>query len=190
MRNRSEFEATLQLLADGAKRRLLAELIVLLGASEMRFRVGRIASLCLLMISEVAAMSTWFATNVSGGAIKSHWQLTKFHEVFAHKQRAGRVRGRYAAKRLAALPDRIDLRRLFQWSAFIAGGSTFSVILFEPTSPYVPILRFATAARLAGVYPVGVAIVSTWASGDLGLLISLLVAALTFGLALPHLAAA
>ena len=34
------------------------------------------------------------------------------------------------------------------------------------------------------------AIASTWAAGDLGLLIGLLVAALTFGSALPHLAAA
>jgi MFS family permease len=172
------------------KRALAGPLIALLGASEMRFRIGRIPSLCLLMISEVAAMSTWFATNVSSGAIKSHWQLTKFHEsLLTSSVQAGFVAGTLLSA-LLALPDRIDLRRLFQWSAFIAGGSTFSVILFEPTSPYVSILRFATGFGLAGVYPVGVAIVSTWASGDLGLLISLLVAALTFGSALPHLAAA
>jgi MFS family permease len=138
----------------------------------MRFKVGRIASLGLLVLSEVAAMSTWFATNASIGAIKSHWQLSEFHES------------------LLTLPDRVDLRRLFEWSAFVAGGSTFSVILFEPTSSYVPILRFATGFSLGGVYPVGMAIASTWASGNLGLLMGLLVAALTLGSAVPHLVAA
>src|SRR5260370_28418228 len=147
----------------------------------MRFTVGRIASLGLLMLSEVAAMSTWFATNASIGAIKSHWQLSEFHEsLLTSSVQAGFVAGTLLSA-LLALPDRIDLRRLFAWSAFIAGGSTFTVILFEPTSPYVPILRFATGFSLGGVYPVGMAIASTWASGNLGLLMGLLVAALTLG---------
>jgi len=156
----------------------------------MRFTVGRIPSLGLLMLSEVAAMSTWFATNASIGAIKSHWQLSEFHEsLLTGSVQAGFVAGTLLSA-LLALPDRIDLRRLFGWSTFIAGGSTFSVILFEPTSPYVPILRCTTGFSLAGVYPVGMAIASTWASGNLGLLMGLLVAALTFGSAVPHLAAA
>ena len=43
---------------------------------------------------------------------------------------------------------------------------------------------------MAGVYPVGMKIAATWAAGDLGLLIGLLVGALTLGSALPHLVAA
>ena len=42
---------------------------------------------------------------------------------------------------------------------------------------------------MAGLYPVGMAMVATWARGDLGLLIGILVGALTFGSATPHLAA-
>ena len=40
---------------------------------------------------------------------------------------------------------------------------------------------------LAGVYPVGMKLASTWAKGDMGLMVGILVGALTLGSALPHL---
>jgi MFS family permease len=142
------------------------------------------------MLGEVTAMSTWFATNASIAAIKGHWPLSAFHEaLLTSSVQAGFVAGTLLSA-LLTLPDRVDLRRLFGCSALIAGVSTLAVVLFEPTSPWVPLLRFVTGFCLAGVYPVGMAIASTWAMGNLGLLIGLLVAALTFGSAVPHLAAA
>jgi MFS family permease len=52
-------------------------------------------------------------------------------------------------------------------------------------------LRFVAGAAMAGVYPVGMKLAASWAKagrdGDLGLLIGLLVGALTLGSALPHL---
>ena len=51
-------------------------------------------------------------------------------------------------------------------------------------------LRFVTGMCMAGVYPVGMKIATTWAKRDLGLLIGLLIAALTLGSASPHLLAA
>jgi MFS family permease len=142
------------------------------------------------MFAEVAAMSTWFATNAAIGAIKSNWRLSAFHEsLLTSSVQAGFVVGSITSA-LLVLPERVDLRKLFEWSAFIAGGSTLSVMLFEPTSPCVPMLRFCTGFSLAGVYPIGMAIATTWATGNLGLLIGILVAALTLGSALPHLAAA
>ena len=48
-------------------------------------------------------------------------------------------------------------------------------------------LRFATGMALAGVYPVGMKLASTWAKGDMGLMVGILVGALTLGSALPHL---
>jgi MFS family permease len=40
---------------------------------------------------------------------------------------------------------------------------------------------------MAGIYPVGMKIAATWADGDTGLLVGLLVAALTLGSSTPHL---
>jgi MFS family permease len=40
---------------------------------------------------------------------------------------------------------------------------------------------------MAGVYPVGMKLASTWAQGDMGLMVGILVGALTLGSAAPHL---
>ena len=48
-------------------------------------------------------------------------------------------------------------------------------------------LRFLTGVFLAGVYPIGMKIMSTWTKEDRGLGIGLLVGALTIGSAAPHL---
>ena len=50
-------------------------------------------------------------------------------------------------------------------------------------------LRLLAGAALALVYPVGMKLAASWARGDAGFLVGLLVAALTLGSALPHLAA-
>lgn len=40
---------------------------------------GKTVSLALLLLSEVAAMSVWFATTASLAAIQRDWALTPFH---------------------------------------------------------------------------------------------------------------
>ena len=147
-------------------------------------------ALTLLLLSEVAAMATWFATTASIGAIRARWTLGPFHEaLLTNSVQAGFVAGTLASA-LLGLADRFDLRRLFCACAATAGLANLLMLAFEPTSPAVPLLRFVTGACMAGVYPVGMKIAATWAVGDLGLLIGLLVAALTLGSALPHLVAA
>ena len=61
------------------------------------------------------------------------------------------------------------------------------ILTVEPTSSLVPILRFVTGVCMAGVYPVGMKLAATWARGDMGLMVGLLVGALTLGSAAPHL---
>jgi MFS family permease len=51
----------------------------------------------------------------------------------------------------------------------------------------MPLLRFVTGMAMAGVYPVGMKLASTWADGDMGLMVGILVGALTLGSASPHL---
>ena len=147
----------------------------------------RTRSLVCLMLAQVAAMSTWFATTASLTAIRQGWTLTPFHEgLLTSSVQAGFVAGTLTSALLSAA-DRYDLRRLFATSAAIAGIANLLIALFEPTDAAIPLLRFATGFCLAGVYPVGMKIASTWAKGDLGLLIGLLVGAVTLGSAAPHL---
>jgi MFS family permease len=151
---------------------------------------GKPASLALLLFSEVAAMAAWFATTASLAAIRQHWTLTPFHAALLTSSVQGGFVVGTATSALLSAADRFDLRRLFSVSAMVAGVANLAILGFEPTAPAVPVLRFVTGFCLAGVYPVGMKLAATWAKGDLGLLIGLLVGALTLGSALPHLAAA
>ncbi|WP_298424908.1 MFS transporter [Rhodoblastus sp.] len=153
-------------------------------------RLGRTGSLAILLLCQVAAMACWFASNASIAAIKAQHPLSPFFAaLLTSSVQAGFVVGAFFSA-LLALPDRIDKRRLFRLSALVAALCTGAAALLPPTSPVAPALRFATGISLAGVYPVGMAMAATWARGDLGLLIGLLVGALTLGSASPHLAAA
>ncbi len=65
-----------------------------------------------------------------------------------------------------------------------------AALLIAPIGGTIAILlRFLTGLLLAGVYPVGMKIAVGWGTKDRGLLVGLLVGALTVGSALPHLAA-
>ena len=151
---------------------------------------GKALSLTLLLVSEVAAMAAWFATTASLSAIRAHWSLGPFHEaLLTSSVQLGFVAGTCVSALLSAA-DRFDMRKLFSWAAIVAGLANMAILAFEPTSPAVPALRFVTGFCMAGVYPVGMKLAATWAAGDLGLLIGLLVAALTLGSALPNLLAA
>jgi MFS family permease len=142
------------------------------------------------MVAEVAAMATWFATTASLGAIQARWSLSPFQQaLLTSSVQAGFVVGTLASA-LLSLVDRADLRRLFSTSAFVAAVANAAILLFDPPDPAVPVLRFISGMCMAGVYPVGMKLVATWAEGDLGLLIGVLVAALTLGSASPHAMAA
>ena len=68
-------------------------------------------------------------------------------------------------------------------------GNLMATLLFatDQTPQHIALLGFATGVALAGVYPVGMKLAATWAKGDMGLMVGILVGALTLGSALPHL---
>ena len=53
-------------------------------------------------------------------------------------------------------------------SALVAAAANAAILLVEPTSFAVTVLRFAVGVAMAGVYPVGMKMVSTWAKGTWG----------------------
>ncbi len=147
-------------------------------------------SLIMLLVSEVAAMSTWFATTASLPAIRAQVQLSPFHEALLTSSVQGGFVAGTLCSALLSLPDRFDLRRLFAAGAAVAGVANVIILFCDPGSASIPALRFLTGACMAAVYPVGMKLAATWAAGDLGLLVGLLVAALTLGSAFPHLVVA
>ncbi len=153
-------------------------------------RRDKATSLALLLGAQVAAMSVWFSSSAAMASIKRHAAVTPMQEaVLTNAVQVGFVLGTIVSA-LLCLADRYDPRRLFGFSALVAAVATGSLVLLPPSGIEVVLLRFLTGVCMAGVYPVGMRMVAAWANRDLGLLIGLLVGALTLGSASPHLLAA
>ncbi len=132
-------------------------------------------------------MAVWFSASAVVPSLLEAYPLSAFAQsLFTSAVQAGFVVGSLASA-LLGLSDRVDPRRFFMVSALIAALANAAILLIEPTSIWVSLLRFVTGACMAGVYPVGMKLASTWAKGDMGLLVGLLVGALTLGSAAPHL---
>ena len=151
---------------------------------------GKRASLATLLACEVGAMTVWFSSaSVVATVQRTQDVSAQQAALLTSAIQAGFVLGTLLSA-LLSLPDRHDPRRLFMASALVAACATALLAFLPPTGPVVYALRFLTGMCMAGVYPVGMRLAATWAKGDLGLLIGLLVGALTFGSASPHLLAA
>ena len=145
------------------------------------------ASVAIIAVSQVAAMALWFSASAVVPALVAEFKLSNFMQAaFTSAVQVGFVIGCLASA-LLGLADRIDPRRFFAVSAAIGAGANALLLVIEPTSIVAPLLRIVTGICMAGVYPVGMKMVSTWAKGDMGLMVGLLVGALTLGSAAPHL---
>lgn len=150
---------------------------------------GKTLSLVIVLLAQVAAMGVWFSSTTAVAVIKRSHAIAPFDEaLLTSAVQMGFVVGTIVSAMLS-LPDRYDLRRLFMVSALVAALSTGALAWLPPTGSTVVALRVLTGMCMAGVYPVGMRLVATWAKADLGLLIGLLVGALTLGSASPHLIA-
>jgi MFS family permease len=132
-------------------------------------------------------MALWFSATAVIPALKKEMSLdSETASLFTSAVQLGFVVGTLTSAFLG-LADRLDLRRFFMASAIVAASANALILVVEPTSPTVVAMRFITGACMAGIYPVGMKLASTWAKGDMGLMIGLLVGALTLGSASPHL---
>ncbi|KZM50055.1 MFS transporter [Labrenzia sp. OB1] len=146
-------------------------------------------SLRLLMLAEISAMSLWFMSAAVLPDLTREFGISPFRQAaLSSSVQIGFVAGALVSAFLG-LADRIDPRRFFAFCAILAGLFNASLLVVEPGGAASILARFATGALLAGVYPVGMKIVVGWGQKDRGFLVGMLVGALTFGSAGPHLLA-
>jgi len=144
-------------------------------------------SVAVIAICQVAAMALWFSASAVAPALAAEFHLSYFFQAaLTSGVQAGFVIGCLVSA-ILGLPDRVDPRRLFAASAFGGAVSNAMLLGVDPSTAAAPLLRVATGVCMAGVYPVGMKLVATWAKGDMGLMVGILVGALTLGSASPHL---
>ena len=144
-------------------------------------------SLALLSFCEVAAMSLWFSASAVVPSLIAEYGLSPQQaSMMTSAVQIGFVAGTVTSA-LLGLADRLDPRRFFMASALVAALANALLLVVAPASALVFVLRFVTGACMAGIYPVGMKMAVSWARDDVGLLMGMLVAALTLGSAAPHL---
>lgn len=147
-------------------------------------------AIALLAVCEVLAMSLWFAAASVLPQLRAAFPLSHAQEAALSSSVAlGFVIGTLASATLG-LADRLDPRRLFAACAVVAALANAATTALDPTSPEAILLRVLVGACCAGIYPVGMKLAAGWATTDMGLLVGLLVAALTLGSASSFLVAA
>jgi hypothetical protein len=145
------------------------------------------ASIAIIAVCQVAAMAVWFSASAVAPALAAEFHLSNFAQAaLTSGVQVGFVIGCLVSAFLG-LPDRVDPRRLFAASATIAALANAGLLVVDPASIAAPLLRVITGIGMAGVYPVGMKLATTWARDDMGLMVGILVGALTLGSASPHL---
>jgi len=148
---------------------------------------SKVASVAIIAVCQVAAMALWFSASAVIPALVAEYRLSGFAQAaLSSGVQAGFVLGCLASA-FAGLPDRVDPRRLFAACSVGAAAANALLLVVDPASPAAPLLRVVTGACMAGVYPIGMKLAATWAKGDMGLMVGLLVGALTLGSASPYL---
>jgi MFS family permease len=148
---------------------------------------GKTISLSLLTICSVAALSVWLSASAVVSAMRADTAMSDTHAaLLTSAVQAGFVAGTLTSA-ILGLADRLDPRRFFATCAFVAALANGALLIVDPASGWVIAARFATGITMAGIYPVGMKIATTWARGDMGLLVGILVGGVTIGTGLPHL---
>ncbi|HYG86022.1 MAG TPA: MFS transporter [Azospirillum sp.] len=140
-----------------------------------------------LAVAQVLALSLWFSGTAVVPVLRAEAGLDDFQAAaFTSAVQIGFVAGTLASAVLG-LADRLDPRRFFMTSTLAAGAMNVGLLLVDLAGPAALVLRFTTGICMAGIYPVGMKLAASWARGDLGLLVGVLVGALAVGSASPHL---
>ncbi|HEV7267864.1 MAG TPA: MFS transporter [Falsiroseomonas sp.] len=153
--------------------------------------MGKTGHLAVLCGAVVLCLSVWFAGTAAVPGLLAEGLVTPARAGWLTMAvQLGFVVGTLVSAVLS-LADRRDPRILFLACGLLASAATLAQTLVAPSGAAALLLRFVAGAAMAGVYPVGMKLAASWAragqGGDLGLLIGLLVGAVTLGSALPHL---
>lgn len=141
----------------------------------------------VIVFSQFAGTSLWFAGNAVLEDLQAHWGLAP--EALGYMTSA--VQLGFIAGTLVfaffAIADQFSPRKVFFVCSVAGALANLGLYLFANGLGPLLAFRFLTGFFLAGIYPVGMKIAAGWYHGDLGRAIGFLVGALVLGTAFPHL---
>jgi MFS family permease len=132
------------------------------------------------------SLSAWMTATALGPELQQRWGLTASQVGWLTTVvQLGFVIGT-AVGAILNLADVLSSRSYFATSALLAAAAN-ALLILVPGYGSALAVRFATGFFLAGVYPPGMKMISTWFRSARGLAIGTVVGALTVGKATPYL---
>lgn len=144
--------------------------------------------LTLIAAAQLLGMTLWFSATAAAPSLASELSISPATMAWLTMAvQAGFVAGTLISAMLN-LADVLNARRLFALGC-VAGAVANAAIALAESAGSVIALRFATGLALACVYPPGLKIAAGWFLERRGAALGIVVGALTFGSAFPHMLA-
>ena len=141
----------------------------------------------IIVVAQLFGTSLWFSANATADALGAAWGIGAAGiGSLTSAVQAGFITGTLVFS-LTAFADRHSASRIFAACAVLGALSNAGFALLATGVTSGMVWRFATGFALAGVYPIGMKLVVSWAPQHTGHALGWLVGMLTFGTALPHL---
>jgi MFS family permease len=139
----------------------------------------------LIVVAELLGASLWFSANAAAGDLAHSWGLDLMQlGALTSAVQLGFIAGTLFFS-LSGLADRFAASRIFATCALLGALANAGFVLAHGVVDG-SLYRFATGFALAGIYPLGMKLVVTWAPARAGETLGWLVGMLTLGTALPH----
>lgn len=143
--------------------------------------------LALIVIAQLFGTSLWFSTNGVGDALMVEWGLSATDiGTLTSAVQLGFIVGTLLFA-LSGLADRFAASRVFLLSSIIGSVANLALAWLAQDLAAATVFRFLTGLALAGIYPVGMKLIVSWAPERRGEALAWLVGMLTLGTATPHL---
>lgn len=142
--------------------------------------------IALIVVAQLFGTSLWFSANGVADELTRAWGVSPADVgTLTNAVQLGFIVGTLVFA-LTGLADRFSASRIFAISAVLGAlaNAAFGLLVNELDAAVA--LRFIVGLSLAGVYPLGMKLVVSWAPERAGAALAWLVGMLTLGTALPH----
>ncbi|MDH3310616.1 MAG: MFS transporter [Gammaproteobacteria bacterium] len=143
------------------------------------------STLAVIVLAELLGTSLWFSANAVADALHLAWGLTPAD--IGHLTSAvqlGFISGTLGIG-LSGLADRYSASRIFAVCAVLGAVANAAFAMSGGLSVAL-LFRFVTGLALAGIYPIGMKLVVSWAPNKAGNVLGWLVGMLVIGSGVPH----
>ena len=143
-------------------------------------------AIAIIIVAELFGTSLWFSANASAHGLAREWGLTSADiGLLTNAVQLGFIAGTLGFS-LTGIADRFAASRIVAACACFGAATNAAFALLATGLADAFAYRFLTGVALAGIYPLGMKLVVSWAPQRSGEALGWLLGMLTLGTALPH----